>query len=180
MEKLVTFIKNNKNILSGLTVLTTLGFGGFGERQETITQCKSVAKKFWLAEYSEIEVSVDGEGNVSTDTDSWTEPASEVFKVVSIDGELMETSHDIDVTQLNGYFIPSNNPVQWPVPNSSDLDRVTPRSTGDLSVSTYDPVSADYGQFSDPITKTRKCINMLRQSVTIKTWYSISYSSDFI
>lgn len=179
MKKITTFITAHKRVLIGLSALTLTGFGGFSERQETITQCKSVAKKFWLAEYSEVETSIDADGSISTSVDNWTEPASEVYQVISIDGELMETSHDIPVVQLDGYFIPSNNPKQWPVPNSSDLDRVTPRKTGELLVSTYNPVSADYDQFSDPITKTSKCINMLRQSVTIKTWYSISYSSDF-
>lgn len=163
MKKIKQFIITNKKPLAILVIAMAVTFSGFSQEMYKVNECHSIVTKYVTAEYSETTTSLDMDGNVSTDTDYWSEPASEVYSITKVN-ELPEyppmPTHDISMKR------------------EFDFDNF--KFHTDASVKVLASQMKNKTQFSVGINQAGKCIAKVDSVVIVDTWYSITYSSNFI
>lgn len=152
---------------------------GFGGEIAVISKCESTVSKYVTAEYSETTVGIDMEGNAYTDTDYWSEPASAVNTVTTVNGENIIVNGNFNYTESSGYFSPDMPRHDVSMKSDYDFDNFQFHNDKNLKVSIKSIDTGEYGYFQDPISKTAICIDKLDSHVYIETWYTITYSSDF-
>jgi len=169
------YFETKRNIAIGVSV-AILAALGFGERESYITSCESTVTKYVQANFSEVVTGVGADGKIYTEVDTWEEDVSPRFKVVTVDGNLTSTSHDFEPIERLGYYSP---PMPW---NSKllkghvDFDNFSKHTISELRVHNYSEAGG-YDSFTQSISKTGKCIDKIQDVITVKTWYTISYST---
>lgn len=152
---------------------------GFDSKESIVTSCESTYSKYVIANYSEMETGIDFNGDMYTELNSWSEPASDIFKVTTKDGELDSQSDDFEVVSKGSFYIPSSMPPHdKSMSRERSFDNFSYRSDSNLKVYFYSE-DGGYDQFNEPVNSTSLCVAKLKESVIVKTWYSVSYSSDF-
>ena len=168
----------------GCAVVPLLIWLGFSERNEDITQCKVTAKNYITANYSrEVpDTCYDEDGNPYQcwTTKHWSLAASEVNVTITIDGNITNQNSEVVDMGIGAYWRPVQPQHNLAMANNYDFDRFSFTKTESLSISTYDKTDGERSVFSEPAYKNPLCINMLQKEISVKTWYSISYGSDFL
>lgn len=140
-------------------VSSTAIYAGYSKNMSVLKECHASVKRYVTAEYSEVSTSIDMEGNVSTSTDFWSEPASEVYSTLKIN-ELPE-------------YPPM--PSKWlEMRRDYGFDNFQEHTDTNLKIVTGNT------SFSEPIGDTKKCLDKLNQVIIVKTWYGISYGSEWL
>ena len=164
-------IEGSENIMPHIRLLIgfgcTFGLGvfiwaGFNTSQYRIDICRSEVSKYVTAEYSEMISGVDMNGNFYSEMDTWSERASETYKNVAVN-EMVDyppmPEHDISLKK------------------EPHFDGFRFHTNGKLTVEAFS--YTDRTIFTEDISKSTKCLSKLDQYVDIKTWWSVSYGSDF-
>ena len=154
---------------------------GFSSSISQVNQCTAIVKKYVIAEYSETTYSTctDSDGNVysCSDTDYWSEPASEIFIAVTTNGEF--SGAEWPTTIQYGAHYPPMPPHNTRMRKSYDFDNFSFKTVADLKVHVTDEMTGESSEFSDPISKNPRCVEKLNQFISVKTWYAITYGSEF-
>lgn len=145
----------------GVGVLSFIGLG-FDSRTYIVEACTSTVSKYVTAEYSETSSGIDMNGEFYSETDYWSEPASEVNTIVR-------------VNTMPSY--PDMPPHDTSLSRDSDFDSFKYHTDTKLNV--YVEFMGEHTYFNEPINKARTCIESLGSAVGVKEWWGISYSSDF-
>jgi len=145
-------------IVIGAGSLVVLVWFGFGEETYRITQCQSTVSKYVTAEMSEL--STDFEGNL--EVDYWSEQASEVYT-------------ESVINEMPVY--PPMPPHDKSFKNDSDFDNF--RFHTDTKLTVRGTNSLGDTSFTQHISKAESCLDRLEQFISVDTWYTITYSSDF-
>lgn len=167
------FDKKNICILIGSIVLFIVTFCGYGTEISKITDCVTTVKKYVTAEYSDIECGIDFEGNSYCDTDYWSESASDVFEIVTVNGNMGYKAGYFKPLFSSGYYSPPMPSPDKSMSTGSDFNNFLDHSDSKLEVQT------NKTRFTEPAYKTESCLNKLGGRIFVKTWYGISYGSDF-
>lgn len=151
-------LKKPALIVSAVAVIAGSA-AGLGSTVMMIDECSSTVTRYVTAEYSEVSVNFDGEVEV----DSWSEKASKVNSITT-------------VNELPEY--PKMPPHDKRMSNGADFDKFKFHTDTNLSV-----VASSYANgvvyFEDPIHKAGSCVSKLGEPVDVKTWYGMTYGSDF-
>lgn len=160
-------IKNNKKLVLALQISTVVSlaifiWAGFGIETYKINSCTSTVSKYVTAEFTSIESGIDLDGNPYTETESWSEKASDIYT---------ETSYN-------------EMPVYPPMPEHDTsfehdtwFDNFKFHTDTNLNVQISN--SANSSNFNENINRTESCLEKLDSYVNVKTWWTITYSSDF-
>lgn len=165
----------NFKFLLGFTVLSAgIIYAGFGSTYGTVKACSATVKTYMTAEYSETSVDINADGTVSPSTDYWSEPASEVYKIVTKNGQLKYSSYEFDERIQHAAYYPPIPKPDMSMKKDREFDNFKRHTdTGLLiAVGTLEP-------FDEPITVNPKCIASLGKIAGVKTWYGITYAADF-
>lgn len=151
-------------------------FNGFGSSIQKISHCSAVHKKWVNAEYFETSTSIDFDGNLSTQTDFWDEPASETWEVTTLNGVLQSESLPglSKIDSFGIYRVSKYPPHDLSMKHDFDFDRFSFQEVLAVKVHT----SADY--FSTNADKYLSCVEKIGQIIMVKTWYGNAYSSDYL
>lgn len=152
-------------------------FLGFGKEMARIDQCYATVEKHITAEYSESSMQMDFDGNWYLDTDYWSEYASLIYHVATINGVDVISSHKITSTLMtNGAYYPPMPLVDGNYKTSS-FDRYQKHTKTNLRVTVIrGDGESDY--FNDPISDNPRCVERLGNLVVVKTWFGMTYSSE--
>tara|TARA_R100000951_G_scaffold115487_2_gene123724 strand:- start:1 stop:528 length:528 start_codon:yes stop_codon:yes gene_type:complete len=175
MSRRIDALKFGVPILLSVTVV----YFGFGGEIAKVSSCESTVTKYVTAEYSEVSTSIDIEGNLTTDTEYWSKQASNKNTVATLNGEVSFVSGRFEVYESNGYSYPRMPDHDISMKLDSNFDRFAFHDQRNLSVGIVTVLDGEHSSFDDPITKTKSCIDKLNSHVYIKTWYGITYSSEF-
>lgn len=156
------FIKENKLILIGLCVATIIVCAGFNTKMYKVAACTSTVTKYVTAEYSEMTSGIDMDGDLYTETDYWSEPASEVYSIKKYN-ELPEYPP-----------MPEHNTS---MKRDFHFDNFQFHTDTKVEVAASSP--GDTTMFTVGISKAAHCISKLESDVEVDTWYTITYNSDF-
>jgi hypothetical protein len=163
--------RNHILVPSALALVVALGFTTPNELY-VVSGCEAVVTKYWEANYSESYVTTDFEGRKSVETDYWSERVSQ-NKAVTFNGPREGQS-------INSYgFVEPNYPstpskIHW---NTLDFDNFSKHRTSYLTV--YAASREDETSFSINASVYRSCLAKIDREVEVKTWFFITYSSDF-
>lgn len=164
-------------IIVGTSVLLTcfLVWFGYGASVNTITKCEAVSTTRTIAEFSEYSCGMDFEGNTSCDTDYWDEPASEVWTVRLINGQI-HNPNDRPYKIINSELPHvSFAPVWQEMKGETDFDNFSQRRKSKYYIYFDD---GDYVE--DPFSVHSYCMVNINNEIPIKTWYGIKYSSQLL
>ena len=162
MQKLT---ERHKQILIAVAVSLASMFIylGFDSSPYKIEMCTSTVTRYVTAEYSEVTFGTDAEGNPTTETDYWSEPASQVWN---------ETVRNVPAVY------PPMPPTWTGMSSDPDFDNFQNHTDTSLIITaTADP---DITTFQEPISKVPDCLIMIGHITQVKTWYSITYGTDFM
>jgi len=162
LDKIKNYIKVNKYFLLGLVVAAIIVASGFSHKMYKINQCNSTVTKYVTAEFSETTYGMDFEGNPTSDTSYWSEPASEVNSISVYDSMPEYPPMPIHDTSAN---------------RDSDFDNF--KFHTDAKTDVYASIPGETTHFSVDINKAASCLNKLDDVAIVKTWYTITYGSDF-
>lgn len=168
-------------VLAALAVLIAVFIWfGFDHTYGKVMQCKVSSSAWVTAEYSETSASVDANGNVSVDTDYWSEPASPVFEAVTVNGELVGVYGNFKPIETGSQYFKPPMP-HWDGSMASDFnfDSFAKHRENKLIVSTHLTIEDVPSTFTSSASKNPACINKLDAYIQVKTWYGITYESDF-
>lgn len=176
------FNKERWRICAAVVVILSVVLFGFEKRLATLDQCKAVVSRYITAEYSETTISVctNMDGHVSTcmDTDYWSEPASEVFTVTTVDGYLFSILGEFTPLQSTNAWLPPM-PHEWKdMRNSSTFDRFKYHTDSKLHLFVKEHVSGETSRIGQNLNKTPRCLERLNQTIVVSTWYNITFSSN--
>ena len=155
---------NNTSFI-GFTLFSTLCFFtwlGFGVDSYQIDICKSTVTKYVTAEFSELETGIDFEGNFYSEINNWSERTSDVY-----------TETVINETPIWPLMPEHDKSFSY----ESNFDNFRFHTYTKLTIEAFNNIERTV--FSDDITKVEGCLNKLDQYVEVKTWWSITYGSDF-
>ena len=177
MKNLPDKITENWKSICAVAGILIIGITGFGSSKSIVQNCTATVKRYVTAENSEptVEPSSDGEGRmtVCTDTDYWSEPASVVLSVTTVDGEILNTSEVAEVKYGVGF--PPMPPHDTSMSMVLDFDRFQYHTDTSLYIGIKDAVGR-LDKVSKSISYNQKCIDNLKQIVPVSTWYGINYS----
>ena len=153
------FSKYKKSFIAlGAGSLAFLVWFGFGEETYRITQCQSTVSKYVTAEMSSYELNFEGE----FEHDYWSEQASEVYT-------------ESVINEMPVY--PPMPPHDKSFKRDSDFDRFSFHTDSKLTVRGINSLGAT--SFTQSISKAESCLDRLEEFISVDTWYTITYSSDF-
>lgn len=173
---------HNKNPLylsCGFLTACFLVWFGFGTEYAKVNTCQAIVTKKVTAEFSEVTSSLNADGTISTDIDSWSEDASPTYKVVTDNGDVSYISHNFDLTRSGDVYWPPMPKHDPSFSRDLDFDNFKYRTDSTLKVYTTFTISGEPSVFTEPVSRYGKCLNKLQNYIQVKTWYGISYSSDF-
>jgi len=161
MKKIRNMTEKQRNIAIVIVLLVFAGLG-FGDEIFKVETCTARVSKYVTAEFSETTTSTDSEGNPTIDTDYWSEAVSPVNTISKLNAmpEYPEMP-DYDRSAKNDY----------------DFDRFEFHT--DATLTTYATNGEESTVFTDGIHKTAACLNTIGAVVVVKTWWFITYGSDF-
>jgi len=162
-------------IASGL-LFTVVVFAGLSEKMYKVAECRATVNRYVTAEYSETSTSIDFEGNLSVDTDYWSEPASNTHRITTVNGELASSDFEGSSVSYQAFYPPM---PQWDnsMRRHADFDNFKKHTDTNLTVFIKLNEESDY--FSNPISDNPKCIGKLNNTIIVDTWYGITYGSEF-
>ncbi len=171
-----------------IAVVVILIWYGFGSRKEHITQCKVIAKYYVTADFSQTEtypvVSTDANGNTTTkletSTEYWSEPASAIYRVETVDGDVSLVDGELEGMSGARWGIPKMPRHDIGMRNMYNFDASQYHRERTLYVFTYSNELKDHDQFREPVSKNGTCIDNIQNEVKIKTWFGVSYGSNFL
>lgn len=173
MKIIKKFDKKKVCILSGIVIFGVSIFCGYGTEINKVSDCVTTVKKYVTAEYSDIDCGIDFEGNSYCDTDHWSEPASDTFEIVTVNGIISYKKGVFEEGFNNGYYFPPMPLHDKSMKSQSDFDSFADHIDSKLEVQT------EKNRFTEPVHKTESCLKKIGGRIFVKTWYGISYGSDF-
>lgn len=154
---------NNKLLAIFLSVLLgVLVWFGFDVEEYQVDVCRSTVSKYVTAEFSEIVSGIDFEGNFYTEIDSWSDQASDVFTETVVNEIIVYPpmpDHDKTLSR------------------EVNFDNFRFHTDKKFTVEAFNVESRT--SFDDDISKAGACIKNLDTYVDVKTWWTITYASDF-
>ena len=175
-------------IAAALGVFSTI-WAGFDQTYGYVNGCEVRATNYVKAEYSETEtypcVDMNGNPDICSDTEYWSEDASDFYEVFTLDDEIISAyPQDLIFKTIGGYY---NVPTQPHIESMSDdynFDRFYFHNDIKHIVYTMKTVVEDGVEKQVPDYNTKnpsfyKTCNKLRKqgnAMTIKTWYGFSYN----
>jgi len=179
LDKIKNLDKGYKWLLGLAIVIPSVIALGYSEKVTTVYGCVSTYSRYVLAQYYKTNLGLNPDGTTRTYIESWTEPASDVYLVKTVNGELESTSHDFDVIMIGSYYAPKEMPIHdTGMRHEYGFSRFIKKNVGNLTISTQSEEDG-IDNFSEEIGKTSSCIDRIDRPTIIKTWYSISYGSNF-
>lgn len=178
MIKVGSLILTKKDCI-GIAViflLTIFIFSGFSEKMYQVAECRATVNRYVTAEYSETSVSMDMDGNIYTDTDYWSEPASDTYRIITINGELASSDFKGSSVSYKSFYPPM---PQWDKSMSSHTDFDSFRKHTDTDLKVLIKLNGESDRFSSPISDNPNCIAKLNGTIIVDTWYGITYDSEF-
>ena len=168
-------------IAGAVALLAVIGFGGCNSRPEIVRKCVSTSSAWVRANFSESKwvTGFDFDGNITTEweTDTWSKSASPVFKLKTVNGELRSRSHVFDPVKADGYLYPPIPGHDRSMSRWSHFDDFSRHRNNNLRVHTRWEGGVDH--FDTKIAGTRKCLTLIGEPILVKTWYGISYDTDW-
>ena len=165
----------------GILLLIVTIWYGYDKTVGVIINCKAITQKYVTAEYSEdtVEICYDADyiPYTCTDTEYWSEPASDTWVAIAINGELTMASADTHID--NGAHYTDTPPHNINLRRTRNFDRFKKHTDTKLTITTKDEFTKEITTFSEPITKTANCNMKVNKPVIVKTWYGITYGSEF-
>ena len=159
-------------ILGAISAIIFSVWYGFNTEQHKIVQCKAVTSKWVSAEYSDTTVGLDMEGNLTTDTDYWSEPASDVFTIYTVDGVIQPTDLQYSV-QYGDIAVPIYPSRLEIMSKNVDFDNFQNHESNQYYVFFEDGDYATHGLSVHPTCMERMKFEKL---VTVNVWYGIKRS----
>ena len=141
---------------------------GFDYKLDRILSCHASVTKYVTAEYSETTLGFEGQ----LETDYWSDPASEVYRVSFSNGGAPTTSHDMELTGTGNLYYP---PMPAPYKDYSRVGFDGFQQHTKTSLEVYIQGSS----FSEPLSKYPECVDKIDRFARIDTWYGFSYASNF-
>ena len=156
--------KLNEHQIFGIcaAVLAIFIWLGFGSAEYRIDSCYSTVSKYVTAEYSETTFGTDSEGMPTTDTSFWSEPASEVYSENALN-------------EIVSY--PPMPPHYKSMSSDYDFDNFEFHTDTNLSIRASNVEETT--RFNEGVSKAAGCINNINTTVVVKTWWTITYGTDF-
>lgn len=161
----------------GIALIFAFTAGGFGERSEIVEQCESSVSKSVRANYSELETGIDFDGEVYTSWNTWSEPASDVFTVKTLDGKVHSTSHRFELHDRGGYFAPPMPEHDTRMKGGRHFSRFSKGTSSNLKVRTFD--GEKQRSFDTDVKGSNRCVEFIGRPITVSTWWGISYDTDW-
>jgi hypothetical protein len=169
-----------------ITVIFNLVWFGYNVRHDIIRQCEVESVAYVTAEFSETypETYIGADGYIETtiETDYWTEAASDVYVFITINGALSESHGVLNKWSNEGWAIPAM-PSHWAydknLRNRYDFDRYKFHLDTKLTVNAVSSEDYEDYSFTESTNKNLLCISKVDETVEVKTWWGISYGSDF-
>jgi hypothetical protein len=150
---------------------------GFGTDIANITACNVTSKMYVTAEYSEYSCGYDMDGEYECETDSWSEPASEVLSVTTYNNKVSSSNVDNPILTTLGYYTSEMPPTDTSMSKEKHFDKFQNHSVRNMTVYLNRNGESDY--FSKTASYNPQC-NLDREKekvITVKTWYGISYNT---
>ena len=170
-------------LIASLVSTPFIIWGGYGTQEEEIINCTVQASYYITAEYSESYPSVgfDANGNMATtiETDYWSEIASDVNSVITINGEIIEVRGKSAGYTKERWGVPVMGSPNQQMKNG-DFDRFKNHYDVKLTIETWNDEDQERTNFTEPTAKNVACIENVDSIIDVKTWYGISYGSDFL
>ena len=156
--------KLNEHQIFGIcaAVLAIFIWLGFGSADYKIDTCYSTVSRYVTAEYSETTIGIDMEGDTYMETDYWSEPASEVY------------AEDA----LNEHVVYPPMPKHYKS-MASDYDFDSFQFHTDTNLLIRASNTEESTRFNESISQVAGCLNNLNTTVVVKTWWTITYGTDF-
>lgn len=170
--------KKQKIIGAAVAVVAAVGiYLGFDTDVAKITACDVTTKLYVTAEYSEYSCETDFEGETSCGTDTWSEPASDIWTVRTYNNQV--TYSDVEHTILTSYeyYTSPMPPRDEGMSRDSDFDNFKNHNIRSMKVYLNRNGEADH--FSKTASYNPQC-NIDREKekeIVVKTWYGISYNT---
>jgi len=173
--------KHKPYVIASIAILTALFvWFGFDHTYGKVLNCKVKSEAWVTAEYSEYSTSINADGTVSGETDYWSEPASEHYTAITNNGELTGLYGNFEpILTGSAYYKPPMPPWDGSMANDYDFDNFEQRRNNELIVTTHLTVEDVSSTFTSSARKNPKCIDKLDAYIQVKTWYGITYESDF-
>lgn len=181
IKKFVNSYKSDSETwIKGLAVIAILILVvlGFDKRTATLEDCWGSVSTYVTAEFSEMSTEVDSEGNLYTDWDHWSEPASVVNKVVTHNGTLFSINGNFTTKESAGTWYPPI-PDKWDVMRKdASFDDFKNHIDATLRVHVREHVSGEKSDIGQNVRKANSCIERLDSIIIVSTWYGITFSSN--
>jgi len=159
----------------GVSLFTFLIWNGFSEEHHKITECRAVTSKWVVAEYSSTTVGLDFNGNMTSSTEYWDKPASEVYTIYTINGVSNNTTVPYGI-QHGGVAIPSVYPTKREkMSKDYDFDKFSYHTSNKYYVFFED---GDYTTQGLTIHSTCMERRKFEKLVTVHVWYGIKRTID--
>ena len=175
--------KNKKQLLiaaASITLATVIISQGFGYSRVKVNHCVTTTTAQIIANYSAIETYRDAEtGDLKTETVYWTERASPLVSVTMEDGQIVGLLNTKDLEYQWGVALPALPRADQYHRRDVDFDYFSTRRDNSLSVEYTDVDTKVKGHFTQPIKSTPKCLDKINLNISAKTWYGITYGSNF-
>lgn len=161
-------------------VVSVIGFG-FDSKHATIDSCDSVVTKWVEADFSETTTSIcwdmeDGSAYTCTETDYWSIDASIRSEVISANGKLIRG--DSAGLSKFGNHVPDMPPYDSSIARMSNFDRFSEHTHAVFTVYITDREGVE-DEFTSEFEHYRSCTDLLGKETEIKTWYGITFNSNF-
>jgi|TARA_R110000851_G_scaffold219766_2_gene372484 hypothetical protein len=169
-----------------MSVIYILVWFGYDVRYDTIRQCEVESVAYVTAEFSETYpstyINLDGDVVATIETDYWSEAASDVYVFITINGVLTKSNGVLNKWSSEGWAMPKM-PSHWGydknLRNRFDFDGYKYHMQTKLTVNAINADSYEDHSFTESTNKNLLCISKVDEAVEVKTWWGISYGSDF-
>lgn len=167
-------------LLAGALLAAGATWFGFDHTYGKVLECKITSEAWVTAEYSEYSTYVNADGTVGSQTDYWSEPASERYTAITRNGELTGVyGHFEPIRTGNNYYKPPMPAWDGSMSNDPDFDNFEQRRESKLTVTTHLTVEDVSSTFTSSARKNTMCLDKLDNYIQVKTWYGITYDSEF-
>lgn len=177
-QRFLKSFKQDKEIWLTLAVALTIVAYGFEKRLASLEECWGTVSTYVTAEYSETTTEVDMDGNLTTEVDTWSEPASEVYKAITLNGELYSFNNDFSPVERNSVWYPPMPAKREEMSIDVSFDNFENRTDTRLTLKVRENLSGEVHNVNQRIGKTKSCLNQLGSTIVITTWYGIAITSD--
>lgn len=149
-------------IFSAIAVLAT-GMGVMLYMKEkafdaaTFTSCHAIVTKQSVANFSEIEVIINSDGETETDVHTWSEEAGPVYTTITVNGYLNRRDSPVKLGEY-GYYVPMEPEPEVDYTGAPDFDQYSVRQNTSFVGKTIDGKTISFrgSRYLDCMLKLKK------------------------